>query len=97
METDTEPSKGRRTAEDLHAAMEEWCVSHDGDIADFFTDGSIYGEDSEGNWIVGYGVCGSMDIVVCPDCVKAGGFRSGDFSPELASAVADLRNLLGNC
>ena len=35
------------------------------DLAAHFT-GGIYGEDENGNWIVGYGVSGSANIVVTP-------------------------------
>ena len=53
--------------------------------------GSIYGEDENGNWIVGYGVSGSANIVVTPDHVEFGRARSEPFSPEAKAALAELR------
>ena len=65
------------------------------DLAAHF--GSIYGEDENGNWIVGYGVSGSANIVVTPDYVKFGSARSEPFSPEAKAALAELRQTLANC
>ena len=51
--------------------------------------GGIYGEDGNGNWIVGYGVSGSANIVVTPDHVEFGSARSEPFSPETKVALAE--------
>ena len=59
--------------------------------------GGIYGEDGNGNWIVGYGVSGSANIVVTPDHVEFGSARSEPFSPETKVALAELRQTLANC
>ena len=66
------------------------------DLAAHF-EGGIYGEDENGNWIVGYGVSGSANIVVTPDRVEFGNARSEPFSPETKSALAELRQTLANC
>lgn len=66
------------------------------DLATHFTD-QIYGEDGNGNWIVGYGVSGSANIVVTPDHVEFGGAKSKPFSPEVKVALAELRQTLANC
>ena len=65
------------------------------DLAAHF--GSIYGEDENGNWIVGYGVSGSANIVVTPDHVEFGSARSEPFSPEAKSALAELRRTMASC
>ena len=66
------------------------------DLAAHF-EGGIYGEDENGNWIVGYGVSGSANIVVTPDHVEFGSVRSEPFSPEAKAAIAELRKTLANC
>ena len=66
------------------------------DLAAHF-EGGIYGEDGNGNWIVGCGVSGSANIVVTPDYVEFGGGRSEPFSPEAKAALAELRQMLANC
>ena len=66
------------------------------DLAAHF-EGGIYGEDGNGNRIVGYGVSGSANIVVTPDHVEFGGARSEPFSPVVKAALADLRRTLANC
>ena len=60
-------------------------------------EGGIYGEDGNGNWIVGYGVSGSANIVVTPDHVEFGSAKSEPFSPETKVALAELRQTLANC
>ena len=65
------------------------------DLAAHF--GSICGEDGNGNWIVGYGVSGSANIVVTPDSVEFGSAKSEPFSPEAKAAIAELRKTLANC
>ena len=65
-------------------------------LAAHFTD-QIYGENENGNWIVGYGVSGSANIVVTPDHVEFGSARSEPFSPEAKAAIAELRQMLANC
>ena len=66
------------------------------DLAAHFTD-RIYGEDENGNWIVGYGVSGSANIVVTPDHVEFGNARSEPFSPEAKVALAELRRTMVSC
>ena len=66
------------------------------DLAAHF-EGGIYGEDENGNWIVGYGVSGSANIVVTPDHVEFGSAKSETFSPEAKAAIAELRKTLANC
>ena len=66
------------------------------DLAAHF-EGGIYGDDGNGNWIVGYGVSGSANIVVTPDLVEFGSARSEPFSPEAKAALAELRKTLANC
>ena len=66
------------------------------DLAAHFTD-QIYGEDEKGNWIVGYGVSGSANIVVTPDHVEFGSARSEPFSPEAKDALAELRRTMASC
>ena len=66
------------------------------DLAAHF-EGGIYGEDENGNWIVGYGVSGSANIVVTPDHVEFGSAKSEPFSPEAKAAIAELRKTLANC
>ena len=66
------------------------------DLAAHF-EGGIYGEDGNGNWIVGYGVSGSANIVVTPDHVEFGSAKSEPFSPEAKTAIAELRKTLANC
>ena len=66
------------------------------DLAAHF-EGGIYGEDENGNWIVGYGVSGWANIVVAPDHVEFGSVRSESFSPEAKAAIAELRKTLANC
>ena len=65
------------------------------DLAAHF--GSIYGEDENGNWIVGYGVSGSANVVVTPDHVEFGSAKSESFSPEAKAALAELRRAMENC
>ena len=65
-------------------------------LAAHFTD-QIYGENENGNWIVGYGVSGSANIVVTPDCVEFGDAKSEPFSPEAKAAIAELRRTMENC
>jgi len=84
------------SAEDIRMMMEKWCEEHDGDMLDYFTD-SIYGEDADGNWIIGYGVFGSANIVCERDCIQFNGVRSKPFSPELKAGIAEVRYTLENC
>ena len=65
-------------------------------LAAHFTD-QIYGENENGNWIVGYGVSGPANIVVTPDHVEFGCAKSEPFSSEVRAALADLRRTLANC
>ena len=69
------------------------------DVDDLAADceGGIYVEDENGNWIVGYAVSGSANIVVTPDHVEFGSVRSEPFSPEAKAAIAELRKTLANC
>ena len=66
------------------------------DLAAHF-EGGIYGEEGNGNWIVGYGVSGSANIVVTPDHAEFGSSRSEPFSPEAKAALAELRQTMENC
>ena len=66
------------------------------DLAAHF-EGGIYGEDANGNWIVGYGVSGSANTVVTRAHVGFGSVRSEPFSPEAKAAIAELRKTLANC
>ena len=66
------------------------------DLAAHFT-GGIYGEDENGNWIVGYGVSGSANIVVTPDHVEFGSAKSEPFSPEAKAALTELRRMMESC
>ena len=66
------------------------------DLAAHF-EGGIYGEDENGNLIVGYGVSGSANIVVTPDHVEFGSAASEPSSPEAKAALAELRQTLANC
>lgn len=59
-------------------------------------EGGIYGEDENGNWIVGYGVSGSANIVITSDHVEFGGARSEPFSPEAKAALAELRRTMAS-
>ena len=77
--------------------MESYCSLHDGDMVDFFADGSIYGETADGELIVGFGVFGSANILLCENCVKCGNYVSKEFSPMLKNALADFRSIFENC
>ena len=66
------------------------------DLAAHF-EGGIYGEDENGNWIVGYGVSGSVNIVVTPDHVEFGSAKSEPFSQEAKVALAELRRMMESC
>ena len=81
----------------LRRNLEEYCQDNDGDILDFFGDGSIYGETADGGLIVGFGVLGSANLVVYGDCVRCGDCQSSAFSPMLKAAMDDFRNILINC
>jgi len=63
------------------------------DLVAHFTD-RICGEDEDGNWIVGYGVSGSTNIVVTPDHVEFGDATSEPFSSETKAALAELRAMM---
>ena len=86
-----------KTADNCRIGLEEWCRDNDGNMTDYFDDGAIYGEDEHGDWIVGYGVIGSANIVISKDCVKCGGYSSKKFSSRLQKGLAELRNILENC
>lgn len=60
-------------------------------------EGGIYGEDENSNWIVGFGVSGSANIVVTPDHVEFGNAKSEPFSSEAKAALAELRRTMANC
>ena len=77
--------------------LERWCAENDGDMMDFFGDGSIYGETDDGEFIVGYGIYGSANLVIGADCVKCGNCVSSKFSPMLKKALEDFREILENC
>lgn len=81
----------------LRDGMEDYCADHDGDMTDYFVDGSIYGEDGEGNWIVGYGVIGAANLLIGRDCAICGGYKSREFSPTLKKGLETFRALLENC
>lgn len=66
------------------------------DLAAHF-EGGIYGDDANGNWIIGYGVSGSTNIVVTPDHVEFGDAISAPFSTKTKTSLAELRNLLKHC
>lgn len=66
------------------------------DLAAHF-EGGIYGDDENGNWIVGYGVSGSINIVVTPDHVEFGDARSAPFTEETQSTLAELRSMMEHC
>ena len=66
------------------------------DLAAHF-EGCIFDEDENRNWIVGYGVSESANIVVTPDHVEFGSARSEPFSPEAKAALVELRQTLANC
>jgi hypothetical protein len=84
-------------AVNLAQSLENWCEDHDGDLTDFFGEGSIYGETEEGDYIVGFGVCGNANLLVGRNCVKCGNARSPQFSTELKKALAEFRSMLENC
>lgn len=84
-------------AEQVRKNLEDWCAEHDGDMYDFFGDGSICGEDLDRNLLVGFGVYGSANIVITKDCVECGGMKSARFSDPLAKGLSEFRNLLENC
>lgn len=79
------------------ANLERWCAENDGDMMDFFGEGSIYGEDENGGLIVGFGVNGSANIVICADHVDCGGYSSSEFSPQLQKGMDEFRSILENC
>lgn len=83
-------------ANDTRKKLETWCVEHDGDMIDFFTD-SIYGEDENGDLIIGFGVYGSANIVVNEHYVKCGGYLSRRFSDRLTKAMTEFISMLDNC
>ena len=66
------------------------------DLAAHF-EGGFYGDDENGNWIVGYGVGGSTNIVVTPDHVEFGDASSASFTVETHAALAEFRGLLECC
>ena len=86
-----------KQANSLRSKLERYCRNHDGDMFDFFGDGSIYGETESGEWIVGFGVIGNANLLIGKDCVKCGGYSSKEFSPMLKKALADFRSTLENC
>lgn len=86
-----------KQADEIRTNLEVHCAENDGDMEEYFGDGSIYGETNDGGWIVGYGVYGGANIVIYPDCVYVGGFRSKPFSENLKAALADFRYILENC
>jgi len=63
------------------------------DLAAHF-EGNIYGQDENGNWIVGYDVSGSTNIVVTPEHVEFGDAVSEPFLPETKTALAELRAMM---
>ena len=66
------------------------------DLAAHF-EGGFYGDDENGNWIVGYGVGGSTNIVVTSDHVEFGDASSAPFTVETHAALAEFRGLLECC
>ena len=60
-------------------------------------EGCVYGNDENGNWIVGFGISGLTNIVVTPDRVEFGDAQSEPFSPEAKVALAELRRTIENC
>ena len=86
-----------KMADNLCNSLERWCEENDGEMLDFFEDGSIYGEDADGGLIVGYGVCGSANLVIYKDCVRIGGYSSKEFSPRLKRGISNLKEILSNC
>ena len=60
-------------------------------------EGSIYGKDSDGNYIIGYGVDGSLNITLSTECVAFGGVESEPFSDETSSAIKEFKDSLENC
>ena len=76
----------------------EWWIDNESDLMDYFVErGGIYGEDNEGNLIVGYGVCGSANIVIKDDCVEFGSVKSKPFSSQLIAQIKKVKNELKNC
>ena len=72
-------------------------IEKDVDDLDEHFEGGIYGEDSNGNWIVGFGVSGSANIVVTPEHVEFGDAKSQPFSSDTKAALAELRKTMANC
>lgn len=66
------------------------------DLMNFFV-GGIYGEDADGDWIIGYGVSGSGNIVLKGNAVVYAGHRSEPFSARAEAALKELREQLENC
>ena len=95
MDETTARRRMKEHADALHFRMEEWCAEHDGDMVFFFD--SIYGEDEGGNFIVGYGICGSANLCVGRDRVYCGSQESGVFTEELQNGLAELWELLEDC
>jgi len=74
----------------------ENCVHGEESLYDFF-EGSIYGEDSDGNYIIGYGVSGSSNVVLSTECVMFGDVESEPFSEETSFALKEFKDSLDNC
>ena len=87
----------KEEADSLRRRLEQYCRRHDGDMTDYFADGSIYGETADGELIVGFGVVGSANLLIGADCAKCGGYFSREFSPMLKKGLAEFRSLLENC
>ena len=86
-----------KEANSLRLRLERYCKYHDGDMFNYFKEGSIYGETAEGDMSVGFGIIGSANLLIGKDCAKCGGYSSKEFSPMLKKALADFRSLLENC
>lgn len=84
-------------ADSLLENLEEHCANNCGEMFDFFGEGSIYGETAEGDLIVGFGIIGSVNLLIGRDCVKCGGYSTEKFSPMLKRGMDAFRNLLDNC
>lgn len=86
----------KEQCESIRKGMSEWYDEHD-DLLDYFGDGEIYGEDKDGNLIVGFGVYGSANIVITDEFVEFGSVRSEKFSERLTRGVRELKHILNHC
>lgn len=67
-------------------------VANGDSLVDYFTD-NVYGEEN-GRWIIGFGVYGSGNILVCPTCVTVCGYDSEPFDRASMMALEEVMQMI---